>query len=172
MPPSTLHAPIELTHGPVTITFTWAGDRWSHRVAVRGEPAGREAGRVWESVEGSTPDGDDRWPASPVLVELSRIQTPRGPALLGVGLAGRSHFSACIGPDPQHADRMLFEIACRCSEPPAWLGSTYRGPSGQTVVAPPLAGLTLPSTIQWGYAFSSRGLELPACDRSHDRSDS
>jgi hypothetical protein len=159
------HAPLTLAIGPVTVAFTWAGDRWSHRVTLRD-------GSVWESVEGPRPDGDPRWPASPVIVELSRLETPRGAAVLGVGLAGRSHFSACIGPDPLDPDRALFEIACRCNEPPVWLGSTYHGPSGPAAVAPPLAGLTLPSTIQWGYAFSSRGLVLLPCDPPRDRSDS
>ena len=158
-------APLTLAIGPVTITFTWAGDRWSHRVTLHD-------GRTWESVEGPRADGDPRWPASPVIVELSRLQTPRGEAILGVGLAGRSHFSASIGPDPRDPQTALFEIACRLIEPPTWLGSTYHGPSGTAAVAPPLAGLALPSTIQWSYSFSGRGLVLPPCEPPRDRSDS
>lgn len=159
------HAPLTLAIGPLTITFTWAEDRWSHRVTLRD-------GSVWESVEGPRADGDPRWPASPVIVELSRLQTPRGAAVLGVGLAGRSHFSASIGPDPRDPDRALFEIACRAIEPPAWLGSTYHGPAGPATIAPPVAGLALPATIQWGYAFSARGLVLLPCEPPRDRSDS
>jgi hypothetical protein len=159
------HAPLSLAIGPVTVAFTWVDDRWSHRVTLRD-------GSTWQSIEGPRADGDPRWPTSPVIVELSRLQTPRGEAVLGVGLAGRSHFSACIGPDPRHPDRFLFEIACRSNEPPAWLGSTYRGPAGLTTIAPPLAGLALPATIQWGYAFSDRGLVLLPCEPPRDRSDS
>ncbi|MFN5756567.1 MAG: hypothetical protein ACK48S_06655 [Planctomycetia bacterium] len=159
------HAPLTLAIGPVTVAFSWAHDRWSHRVTLRD-------GRTWQSIEGPPADGDPRWPASPVIVELSRLQTPRGDAVLGVGLAGRSHFSVCVGPDPHDPDRALFEIACRSNEPPVWLGSTYHGPAGPTTIAPPLAGLALPATIQWGYAFSGRGLVLLPCEPPRDRSDS
>ncbi|MFN9273613.1 MAG: hypothetical protein ACK6DO_11380 [Planctomycetia bacterium] len=159
------HAPLTLAIGPVTVAFSWAHDRWSHRVTLRD-------GRTWQSIEGPPADGDPRWPASPVIVEHTRLQTPRGDAVLGVGLAGRSHFSACVGPDPHDPDRALFEIACRSNEPPVWLGSTYHGPAGPTTIAPPLAGLALPATIQWGYAFSGRGLVLLPCEPPRDRSDS
>jgi hypothetical protein len=159
------HAPLTLAIGPVTIGFTWVLDRWSHRVTLRD-------GSTWQSIEGPRADGDPRWPASPVIVELSRLQTPRGEAVLGVGLAGRSHFSACIGSDPRDPGRALFEIACRSNEPPVWLGSTYHGPAGPATIAPPLAGLALPATIQWAYAFSDRGLVLLPCEPPRDRSDS
>lgn len=151
-----------LSIGPATILFTWSGDRWSHRVTIGTD--------TWESVEGPRPeDGDARWPAAPVLVELSRIETAHGPAILGVGLAGRSHFSASIGPDPAAADRPRFEIACRYNEQPVWLGSTYRGPHGAVAVGPG-AGPPPPATVQWAYTFGARG--PMACDRAADRSDS
>ena len=146
------HAPFTLAIGPVTVTFTWATDRWSHRVTLRG-------GSAWDSVEGSRPeDGDDRWPASPVLVELSQLQTAHGPAILGVGLAGRSHFSASIGADPHHPDRVRFEIACRCNEPPVWLGSCYDGHGGRVAVRPGNEPPCPPATVQWGYSVGVEGI--------------
>ena len=152
MKPSGLHAPLTLVIGPVTITFTWAGDRWSHAVALAD-------GRAWQSVEGARPvDGDQRWPASPVLVEVSPMETAHGPAILGVGLAGRSHFSASFSGDPDHAGRIRCEIACRLNEPPVWLGSTYRGHSGPVTVEPRLDVPTLPATVRWGYSFGAEGL--------------
>ena len=158
MPP----APLTLAHGPVTIVFTWSADRWSHRVTSGDE--------TWESVEGpQAEDGDERWPASPVLVELSRIQTAHGAAILGVGLAGRSHFSASIAADPTAPDRIRFEIACRYNERPVWLGSTYRTPTGTMAISPP-AGPLPPATVQWTYTFGAAG--LTACDRPGNRSDS
>ncbi len=157
MPP----APLLLAIGPVTIAFVWSGDRWSHRVTVGAE--------TWHSVEGPRDGGCERWPASPVLVELSRLDTPGGPAILGVGRAGRSHFSASIGPDPAAADRVRFEIACRFHEPPLWLGSTYRGPEEGEVVVAAAAPLP-PATVQWAYSFGAAG--LAACDRLGNRSDS
>lgn len=161
-------APLTLAIGPCTVTFTWSGDRWLHRVTLAEEGG-------WESVEGPRPEiGDDRWPASPVLVELSRIDTPRGPAMLGVGLAGRSHFSACIGPAAEGsaaagAPGIRFEIACRYHDPALWLGSTYRGPAGLATIRPP-ATPPPPATVQWAYTFSAAG--LAACDRIGNRSDS
>jgi hypothetical protein len=156
-------APVILTIGPVTVTFTWSGDRWSHRVTLAD-------GGAWDSLEGPRPeDGDGRWPASPVLVELSRIETALGPAILGVGLAGRSHFSASIGPDPAGSPGVRFEIACRCHEGPLWLGSTYRGPAGIETIRP-AAAPSPPATVQWAYTFAAAG--LAACDRTGNRSDS
>ncbi|MFM8635946.1 MAG: hypothetical protein ACKOEX_14250 [Planctomycetia bacterium] len=153
-----------ITIGPVTVRFTWMGDRWSHEVSV-GE------GHVWRSVEGPrAADGDDRWPASPVLVELSPIETASGPAILGVGRAGRSHFSASIGADPIHPGHVRFEIACRVAEPPAWLGSTYHAAGGRVVVEPSDGPGNLPATIEWSYAFGAAG--LVACDRPRNWSDS
>jgi hypothetical protein len=155
MPPAGLHSPITLTTGPVEITFSWSGDRWSHRVAIRG------AG-TWESVEGPRPtDGDPRWPASPVLVELSWVETAHGPAILGVGLAGRSHFSASIGHDPDAPGRVRFDIACRINEPAVWLGSTYRGPDGVVSVQPRMAAAAVPATARWDYFFGPGGLVRP-----------
>ncbi|NBT13710.1 MAG: hypothetical protein EBS56_09045 [Planctomycetia bacterium] len=144
--------PLTLTAGRLTISFTWCGDRWAHEI-------GLEDGGTWRSVEGpEASGGDPRWPASPVLVELSRLQTPRGPALLGVGSAGRSHFSASIDVDPDVPDRLRFEIACRIHEPPAWLGSTYRGPGGVVRVTPGPTADAPPATVAWAYTFSPDGL--------------
>lgn len=152
MKPSGLHAPLTLIIGPVTFTFTWAGDRWSHVVALAD-------GREWRSVEGARAvDGDPRWPASPVLVEVSPMQTSHGPAILGVGLAGRSHFSASMSGNPADPAQVWCEIACRLNEPPVWLGSTYRGPAGTVTVEPSPAPTTLPATVRWGYSLSAAGL--------------
>ena len=152
MKPAAPHAPLTLAIGPTEIVFTWSGDRWTHHVATR------DAG-TWQSVEGPRPeDGDQRWPASPVLVELSTLQTAAGPAILGVGLAGRSHFSASIGPDPEQPDRIRFEIACRFNEPPVWLGTTSRGPAKTVFVRPRIESPAAPATVQWGYSFGPAGL--------------
>jgi hypothetical protein len=142
------------------VTFHWIGDRWAHAVEIK------DVGR-WQSVEGPEADGDDRWPASPVLVELSPLETCHGLAVLGVGLAGRSHFSASIGPASGEDGRVRFEIACRIVEPPARLGSTYAGSGkgGDVVTLGPAAGPPpkLPATVQWAYSFGPAG--LAACDR-------
>lgn len=142
--------------------FTWAVDRWCHRV-LAGPPAA--AGRpAWESVEGPWPvGGDPRWPASPVIVELSRVARPGqgaagGAALVGVGLAGRSHFSASITADPHHADAIRFEMACRVVEPPHRLGSTYRVGGHVVRIDADGGGGGLPRTVVWAYSIGPEGL--------------
>ena len=161
MPP----APLTIGVGSVTVTFTWTGDRWSHEVVIRDLGA-------WRSVEGAClGTGDDRWPASPVLVELAPLATPRGRAILGVGKAGRSHFSASVGPDPDHPGQVRFEVACRLAERPVWLGSTYASAGGSVTIRPEAAAPTeLPATVQWAYSFGEGG---PApCEHPGNRSDS
>lgn len=158
MSASALRAPVSLTLGRTTLRFTWQHDRWAHEILC-------PDGTVWRSLEGaSAAGGDPRWPASPVLVELSRLEGPHGPALLGVGLAGRSHFSASIGPGPAGADQARFECACRVLEPPGWLGSTYAGPAGVVRIVP-VATDQPPATVQWGYALGPEGLRPLAGSR-------
>ena len=126
----------------VEIRFSWFGDRWSHTIAFPG--VGGDT--AWRSVEG--PDeagGDAAWPASPVIVELSPV--PSAAAVVGVGRAGRSHYSVSFTAKPagsvtakpadsvtakpagssiaSHAARLVVECACRIHEPPRWIGSTY-----------------------------------------------
>ena len=166
MPPSL--DPV-ITIGDTTIAFDWQSDRWGHRVTIDGR-------LVAESVEG--PDsgaGDPRWPASPVLTEVTPATAGGRPAIVGVGLAGRSHFSASFAPHPTLADTVLVEIACRVQEPPVWLGSTYRAADGRLVrmVASHTAAGGLPRTIQWSYLCGSRGIVAAtgaACDPPADAS--
>jgi hypothetical protein len=144
--------PIRLAAGRLVVEFTWGGDRWTHRVGPAGGP-------LWTSVEGPDPAGaDPRWPASPVLVEVSLVEAAGGPAVVGVGLAGRSHFSLCVTPHPAGGERLLFEAACRIHAPAGWLGSTYRGPAGarrqiRPVATPP----DPPATVCWRYVLDAGG---------------
>jgi len=152
MSAAALRAPVSLTLGRTTVRFTWRDDRWTHEILF-------PDGAAWRSLEGTCdPVGDPRWPASPVLVELSLLEQPSGAAILGVGLAGRSHFSASIGPDPAQAACVRFEFACRVTEPPGWLGSTYATPAGIVRVVPATCAVRPPATVQWGYEFGPEGV--------------
>jgi hypothetical protein len=152
MSATALRAPVSLTLGRTTVRFTWRHDRWMHEILF-------PDGTAWRSLEGpAAPEADPRWPASPVLVDLSRLEGPHGPALLGVGRAGRSHFSASIGPAPARADRILFELACRVTEPPGWLGSTYAGPGGIVRIEPAAGAVRPPATLEWGYESGPEGV--------------
>jgi hypothetical protein len=96
-------------------------------------------------------------------VELSQADLPRtaaagGSAIVGVGLAGRSHFSASIVPDPEVANAIRFEIACRLHEAPLWLGSTYRAGGQLHQLTAADAVTTLPRTVVWAYSIGPQGI--------------
>jgi hypothetical protein len=146
---------VRLESGGTAVVFRWRGDRWRHTVTFAGES-------LAESVEGTADGGDARWPVSPPLVELSAIDLQGGPALLAVGLAGRSHVSASVRPHPERADTLLFEIACRVKERPSWLGSTYATGSVTESVAPPDAATGFPATVQWAYSIGPEGIQAAA----------
>ena len=145
--------PIVVAAGAMQAVFSWSGDRWRHVILLDGTP--------WaESLEDRADGRDAAWPCSPPLVELSAVETATGPALLGVGLAGRSHFSASVTACPDRPDALLFEIACRVREHPGWLGSTYdRDGERIRFAAPPVAG-DLPATIRWAYHASRSGFHV------------
>lgn len=153
--PHRTRPPVRLESGGTAVVFRWCSDRWRHTVTFAGTS-------LAESVEGTTDGGDARWPVSPPLVELSAIDLLGGPALLAVGLAGRSHFSASVRPHPERADTLLFEIACRVKERPSWLGSTYATGSATESVAPPDAPTSFPATVQWAYSIGPEGIQAAA----------
>ena len=148
--PAAPHPPVSFAVGRLVVRFLWRHDRWAHEVDL-------PDGGSWRSVEGGDPDGGDpSWPASPVLTDLSRLDAQ--PAILGVGRAGRSHFSASVGRDPDDPDGVRFEIACRVHDLPGWLGSTYAGPDGVVRIAAARLPPGPPATVQWGYSLSGRGV--------------
>jgi len=101
------------------LRFTRRGDRWEHAVEFR--VAGQLV-RQWHSDEGTADDG---WPPSPPFQSLEMHTQPDGRkfALL-VGMAGASHWSASVETDPVK-QRIVFDVACRITFDPLWLGSSY-----------------------------------------------
>lgn len=108
------------------VEFAWRGDRIAHVISAV-EPAGRIR-PLLESIEGTPADN---WPPSPPLqsVGLETLPDGRRVALL-VGMASGSHWSASVEPIADTA-ALLFDIACRHSKQPNWLGSRYRQLPGQ-----------------------------------------
>jgi len=163
--------PWRLATPDAAVEFTWSGDRFAHRMILPADAAGAASGQAsiesaaieweslgWDSVEGPLLPGDDpRWPASPALQNVTSVHTAAGPALVGVGLSGRSHFSATILPDPAVPRAFRFEIACRLHEAGGWLGSTYRsGGRIWRIAATPPPG-PLPRTVTWSYSLGPDG---------------
>jgi hypothetical protein len=109
----------ETSSGPFVARCYSSNDRTGHGVWwVDGEPH-----LILASLEG-TPD--QAWPTSPPLQEIvaETVAAGRQPSLLGVGMAGKSHWSATIEGDG-FSEAIAFDIACRTAEAPALLGSAY-----------------------------------------------
>ena len=102
------------------VEFTWQIDRYAHTILLTDQEA---RATIYSSVEGTS---DEVWPSSPALQQLSIENRTQGKdvALL-VGMAGKNHYSAAIEVVPAKG-RIYFDIACRSTQTPAWLGSTYR----------------------------------------------
>jgi len=103
------------------VEFVWRHDRYAHVISI--VEANGAVQPLLESIEG-TPAED--WPASPPLQSLSveTLTDGRRVALL-VGMAGGSHWSASIEAVLDKPE-LVFDLACRHSVPPTWLGSRYR----------------------------------------------
>lgn len=102
------------------LVFKWDVDRYCHAISVIGRD-----GRIMLLAESMNGSVDDDWPPSPPLQTLSIENLPDGRSVaLLVGMAGRSHWSASIEP-VNGQSKLIFDIACRHSGPPRWLGSRY-----------------------------------------------
>lgn len=143
--------------------FTWAGDRWRHTIGIDGQP-------LATSLEHTADGQDPAWPASPPLVELSTAAVAAGSAILGVGRAGRNHYSASVTPHPVEPDTLLLEIACRIPQRPDWLGSTYEIGGRTMRIVAPSAGDEFPATVRWSYMAGPAGLRpLPPAEMADSR---
>ncbi|MFO0884877.1 MAG: hypothetical protein U0894_11945 [Pirellulales bacterium] len=115
------------------LTFTREGDRIIQRFVTDSGLPGEQV--VLESCEGTPADA---WPASSPLQSLSIEElTPGAPVALLVGMAGKSHWSASIERLSGN-NGWRWDIACRVSITPDFLGSTYRLPQVQAEQNQPL----------------------------------
>jgi hypothetical protein len=143
---------MRLASGGIIVEFTWDADRWRHEIRTAD-------GCVWSSVEGVDDGADPRWPQSPVLTEVSLEEVAGKSVLLGVGVAGRSHFSVCVTVHPDEENSLLFEAACRINSAAERLGSTYRGKDGRAVRIEPQTPLPAPpATVCWNYTVGPAGI--------------
>ena len=144
---------VHLAAGTTEVEFIWSHDRWQHEIRTSNQ-------RTWTSVEGPSPGGAPEWPCSPVITEVSRVEVTGGPAVLGLGLAGRSHFSLCVTIHPELHDTLLVEAACRIHAKATSIGSTYKDHSGDAFrVEPENPTPTLPATVRWSYLLGPNGLQ-------------
>jgi hypothetical protein len=106
--------------GGLAVVFSRAADRYRHEVSIG---VGNDRRVILSSFEGSA---NDIWPRSPPFQEL-HVQGRGNEAetALLVGRAGRSHWSASVELDGAR-QALMFDVACRCSGPIDWLGTSYK----------------------------------------------
>jgi len=143
------------------IEFRRAGDRFSH--TIRRTDAAGETTDQWCEVQAG--DSDD-WPASPPIQELSLEKIADAEVLLGVGRAGKSHWSISVETSEIDGKASLrLDIACRCPAPPQWLGSTYDvKPNAENLEATP-PPLTLRCEADTNAAEEKSRLVIEPIDR-------
>ncbi len=94
------------------------GDRGQHTIYVRD---GETFKPLLVSVEGTS---EELWPASPPLQQWHIECRPQSQVLLGVGMAGHSHWSLSIEASAEH-NELTFDVACRIRGQAGSLVSTY-----------------------------------------------
>lgn len=98
--------------GRLRIDFQWHLDRFIQRIYL-------DDIEVGGSIEGGQ---QEPWPASPPIQQLLTQEIDGSTAILGVGAAGRSHWS--ISAELQEG-AIEFDVACRCKGDARFLGSSY-----------------------------------------------
>ena len=102
--------------GRLIAEFIWNGDRFCHQICL-------DRLVVGTSIEG---DCHQSWPASPPVQQLS-LEVINGVSMvLGVGGAGRGHWSISASPCRHQPGAIRFDLACRCKVVAEFLGSSYR----------------------------------------------
>ena len=104
------------TDGGLRVDFFWEHDRFVHRVSGNDAVIRTHRGEL-----------DDDWPDAPPLQQLSLETIDGGEVILGVGSAGRSHWSVSVRTvETDHGQGLKFEWACRHKTRPRFLGTTYQ----------------------------------------------
>ncbi len=122
-------APADVTlssiDGRLKVLFQWRTDRFAQRLFV-------DDIEVGHSVEG---DGETAWPASPPIQQLSRERIADRDVVLGVGGAGRGHWSISVEPIADGTSALKFDLACRGGGDDRSLGSQYELGAGLAMTA-------------------------------------
>lgn len=107
-------------HTVLRVTFHWTGDRYAHTVWAC---HGQQAVPVLNSVEGA---GDETWPPSPPIQQVNCSgRDGQTTAVLGMGMAGRSHWSISVE-SCQQPLALEFDVACRPGGGLGQLASGYQ----------------------------------------------
>ena len=106
----------------LTTSFQFVDGRFRHSITLRDSD-----GKTIDHWDDEAQSDNDDWPASPPIQQLSLESIHGSSALLGVGQAGKSHWSISVEATLLDSKPVLkFDLACRCRAQPSWLGSTYQ----------------------------------------------
>lgn len=97
-------------------------DRWSHQIFLTDR---NQQTLLLSSIEGTD---EQAWPASAPLQDISQHDLPTGQAILGVGMAGKSHWSASVSVEQNTT--LFFDMACLIKTAEASVGSRYAVATG------------------------------------------
>ncbi len=111
-----------VSSGPIQVRCYEQADRFGHVVLVSSDADASSAVVMLRSVEG---DSDQELPPSGPMQEMVAEPSSVGkpPNLLGLGAAGRSHWSCAIEADLT-IDAIAFDFACK-TRSDGFMGSTY-----------------------------------------------
>jgi hypothetical protein len=127
-----------LQWGDLIVEAQRIGDRFDWRILC--EPLSASAVPLLQSVPSAK---EMAWPRFPPLQELAQESHSDTEVLLGVGMAGKSHWSVSVDRRQEpHQPAMVFDFACRLSESPTFLGACWM--LGDGLKSTPPASLDLP----------------------------
>ncbi|QDT07900.1 hypothetical protein K227x_63290 [Rubripirellula lacrimiformis] len=106
---------LDVPGGRIRVEFRWEGDRFVHRIWV-------DDIESCHSIDG---DADTDWPPSPPIQQLSLEDINGAPVILGVGAAGRGHWSISVESEAD-GNALKFDLACRYRDEANSLGSAYQ----------------------------------------------
>ena len=104
------------------LEFVFREGRYRQTISLTGP-----TGILLDQWEDTSESPDEDWPASPPIQQLSLESIQDRPTLLGVGQAGKSHWSISVEMlEGDTGEALRFDVACRVRSLPTWLGTTYR----------------------------------------------
>ncbi|WP_417739857.1 hypothetical protein [Rosistilla oblonga] len=130
----------ELTAGDpntlgLALRLVWQEDRFGHAIEqLRG-------GKRTLLLETLADSAAVPWPANPPLQQASLETIDGRLAILGVGLAGTSHWSISMETLAGDSQGLRIDCACRCTSLPESLGSGYRWAEGVDCQTDAFAGI-------------------------------
>ena len=95
------------------VSCDWENDRFVHTVGIIADTTRIPLLRSREGLP------DETWPSSPPLQQVSKQLVDQSPALLGLGMAGKSHYSTSFllsDPSEKNELQLIVESACSIND--------------------------------------------------------